>query len=55
MTKRTQTLVDNFFDGKLSGAELRALRDIADDEGNTQELRDVANAISEIVRLQRQA
>lgn len=53
MTKRTQTLVDNFFDGKLSGAELRALRDIADDEGNTQELRDVA--ISEIVRLQRQA
>lgn len=53
-TKRTQTLVDNFFAGKISGAELKALRDIADDANDQKELRAVADAISDIIRMQRQ-
>ena len=52
--KRTQTLVDNFFARKITGAELIALRDIADDECNMGELRAVADALSTIRRLQQQ-
>lgn len=52
--KRTQKLVDNFFAGKISATELLALRDIADDEGDMQELRAVANALSDIRRMQSQ-
>ena len=52
--KRTQTLVDNFFARKITGRELIALRDIADDENDMVELRAVADALSTIRRMQSQ-